>query len=76
MEWIECDDYEKLPNGEWLVKIDDDEFPHVIAYVTDKTGDGHKMIIVNGHFSMDMGQLIAYTSFEPYEPPNQQGVTR
>jgi hypothetical protein len=72
MEWIECDDYEKLPNGEWLVHIDKSRKPYHVAVVT-QNNDGHKIIIVGSHFSWDMDQLIAYTSFEPYEPSNQQG---
>ena len=70
MEWIECDDYKKLPFGDWLVRIDKDRKPYHVACVTENNS-GSKMIIVGNHFSFDMGQLIAYTSFEPYEPPNK-----
>lgn len=68
MKWIACDDYKKLPVGEWLVKIDVIREPYHIAFVTEETGDGHKMVTVGGHFSFDMGNLIAYSAFERYEP--------
>lgn len=68
MKWIACDDYKELPVGDWLVKIDKDRKPYNIAVVTEGTSDGHKMIIVGNNFSWDMGDLIAYSAFERYEP--------
>lgn len=68
MKWIECDNTNKLPVGEWLVKIDRERDPYHIAVVTKQTADGHKMIIIGNHFDFDMGKLIAYTDFERYEP--------
>lgn len=71
MNWIELDDYKKLPDGEWLVKIDDSRNEYHIASVSSKTGDGHKMVIVGSHFSFDRGKLIAYSAFERYTSPNE-----
>ena len=65
-KWIKCDDYKKLPIGEWLVKINKDRNPYHIACVTENSG-GSKIVIVGSYFSWDRGDLIAYTAFEKYE---------
>ena len=65
--WQECSDWKDLPEGDWLVKIDNGRKPYHIANVTTKTAHGHKMIIVGNHFHFDMGNIIAYSPFDRYE---------
>ena len=64
--WTKCDDYEKLPAGDWLVKIDDDIHPYHIANVT-VNKMGSKLIIVGSYFAWDRGDLIAYTTIDTFE---------
>ena len=67
MRWEPLNDWKKLPEGDWLVKITKDRKPYHVASVSRNTGDGHKIIIVGNHFHWDMGDLIAYSPFAPYD---------
>lgn len=64
VRWIKCTNWDDLPDGEWLVKIENDRKPYHVAYA----GGSHpsRIIIVGNHFSFDMGNIIAYTGFEKY----------
>jgi hypothetical protein len=64
--WIPCTDYNELPLGAWIVKIDKDRKPYNIAVVSENDRK-QRIVIVGNHFSWDMGNLIAYSGFEPYE---------
>ena len=70
MKWIECDNYEKLPIGEWLVKVEDDRHGYHVANVAKNSSD-QKLIIVGNHFDFDMQDLIAYSEFDRFEPPTK-----
>lgn len=63
--WTPCDDWGLLPDGEWLVKVDNERKPyHVANAFTNPSG---KIVIVGGMFSFDAGNLIAYSPFGRYE---------
>jgi hypothetical protein len=61
--WIKESDYKKLPNGVWLVKVDAKHKPYHVAYVS-TNGNGHKFIVVGGHFLFDQKPLIAYKELD------------
>jgi hypothetical protein len=65
-EWTVCDQWELLPNGSWLVRINDERKPYAIAYVAENNKE-HKIIVVGGHFHWDMNNLIAYKKHDEYE---------
>jgi urease beta subunit len=48
------------------VKINKERKPYNVAEVADR-GEGERIIIVGNHFHWDMGSLVAYTEFEPYD---------
>ena len=60
-EWVPCNKWNELPVGTWLVKVDRDSDKYHIAY------SNLTITIVGGHFEFDMGNIVAYTGFEPYE---------
>lgn len=64
--WIPCTDWESLPDGAWLVKIDNERKPYHIANVATNTQKS-KIIIVGSCFHWDMRSIIAYTAFERYD---------
>ena len=64
--WKPLSDWKDLPVGTWLVKINKDRKPYNVAEVSLNT-TGSKLIIVGNYFCWDMGDPVAYTSFEPYE---------
>ena len=65
MNWIECNDWKKLPEGRWLVFTSNKHKPYQVAYAT-ATDQCHKIVIVGGLFSWDASKLIAYTSHDEY----------
>lgn len=67
MDWKELSNWGDLPEGSWIVKTNDERHPYHVAYVSSKTGDGHKMINVGNHFYFDMGEIIAYSPFDGYK---------
>ena len=67
VSWIECDDWSKLPVGDWLVKINKDRKPYHVASVTKSDNNSSKIIVVGNHFSWDMGAVIAYADFNKFE---------
>ena len=64
--WIECNDWDKLPEGTFLVKIDKDRNPYNVAECS-KNNQGSRIIIVGKYFHWDIGDIVAYTEFEPFE---------
>lgn len=66
MNWIECDNWDDLPAGTWLVKIDKDRKPYNVAECTVKE-DGSRLIIVGNYFHWDIGDIVAYTVFEFFD---------
>lgn len=64
-DWTPCNDWELLPDGEWLVKTSDAHTPYHVANV--RTNPSSKVVIVGGHFHFDMGGLVAYSPFGRYE---------
>ena len=66
MCWKACTNWDDLPEGTWLVKIDKDRKPYNVAEVS-VNRDGQRLVIVGNHFSWDMGNILAYTPFEPFD---------
>lgn len=65
-QWKPLSVWDDLPVGTWLVKVKKDRKPYNVAEVS-LNATGNKMIVVGNYFSWDMGDPIAYTSFEKYE---------
>jgi hypothetical protein len=66
-EWTKCEVWKDIPVGTWIVKIKKDRKPYHIATVT-KNDSGEVMIIAGSCFHWDLGPLLAYSKFDPYEP--------
>ena len=69
--WIDCDKWEDLPVGSWLVRIDKETMPYAVADVAENNS-GHKIIDVGGHFHWDMRKLIAYSNYVKYDDKNER----
>ena len=65
MDWKPCNNWDDLPEGSWLVKINKERKPYNVAKVTINKG-GHRFVVVGNCFHFDMGNIVAYTPFEPY----------
>jgi hypothetical protein len=63
-EWIKCTDWDDLPKGTWLVKVEDVNEPYHVAYV--RNSKPGCIVVVGGHFHFDMEDIIAYTTFDRY----------
>ncbi len=61
--WIKCTEWEELPVGMWLVRIEDEHEPFQVAYVTG-SAKGYKLVVVGGRFSWDMPPLLEYRSID------------
>lgn len=70
MNWIQCTDWNDLPDGEWLIKTSKSKSYQVAEATTNDKGG--RVIIVGNHFYWDSGNIIAYTAFEKYGEPNQE----
>lgn len=64
-DWTPCNDWEALPDGDWLVKIDNAREPYHVANAF--TNPNCRVIIVGGMFHFDAGNIIAYAPFGRYE---------
>ncbi len=61
-EWIKVDGYKDLPEGQWLVKVDE---PHFDLYY--HTAMVHPNItMIGGLFGFDAHRVIAYRSIPEY----------
>ncbi len=62
-KWISVDGYENLPNGEWLVVVEEAIYKMTVhtAYKADLPKGG-SMCFLAGHFAFDQPKIIGYRS--------------
>ena len=67
-DFVKCGDYQDLPVGTYVVRIADKPSRNNLHIaVVNKNSQGHKMIIVGGHFSFDRKPLIEYADITHLE---------
>lgn len=71
MNWIKCNDWKDLPDGEWLVKVDSECYEYHVARVTRGVHEC-RIVTVGNRFQCDMGNIKAYSSFDRYEDKPKQ----
>lgn len=60
-DWIKCESYDDLPDGQWLVRVDSERSPFHVAYVS-ANDRGSRLVIVGNYFSWDAKTIIEYKS--------------
>ena len=64
MCWIPCTDWNDLPEGTNLVKVD---CGGDIQYQVARALHDNPMVVVGHYFYFDAGKLLAYSPFEKYD---------
>lgn len=58
--WVKCDNWDNLPKGMWLVKMQDGDYN-----VAERIDDS-KPVFVGTELHYDMSEIVAYTTFDKY----------
>lgn len=57
-QWIDVDGYKNLPNGEWLVRLDEEYFDTFVHVCMKR----ENCCFIGGHFAFDMANVVEYRS--------------
>jgi len=68
LDWVDCDNWDDLPEGQWIVKLVVGRSTREYQVATVKTNTRNSRFVIVGHgFSFDAGQIEAYAAFIPYK---------